>query len=339
MLALRGSLDASRRACGLLAILAFGAAVQAAQPTQAAGPGGDAQGFLQQVQHAARSLDYAGVYVYQQGHTLQSLRLVHLVDGTGERERLEVLDGTPRECLRQNGVEQCLLPERKLVVVQPAHSDHFPGVLLGDARTIADHYDWRASSHIYRVAGRECSVSEFKARDHLRYSYRICADTETHLLLKSQTLDPAGNLVEQVAFSSIRMGADVQPAALSTHWDTRDWRLVTESCHPTDLQAQGWRFTLPAGFQPVAELSRQIGPAHLVDQLVISDGLAVISVFIETFDPKRDQNIRQGDLRQGAVNIHRMRLASYWLTVVGEAPAQTIRDLARAVQYVPQAAR
>ncbi|MGB6240848.1 MAG: MucB/RseB C-terminal domain-containing protein [Castellaniella sp.] len=339
MMARQGAVRFSRQACGLLAGLMLGAAAQAAQPTESAGPAGDVQAFLQQIQKAARSLDYSGVYVYQQGHTLQSSRLVHLVDGTGERERQEVLDGAPRECLRQDNVEQCLLPDRKLVVIRPARSDHFPGLLLGNAQAIAAHYEWHTSPGTYRVAGRECSVSELKARDRLRYSYRICTDKETHLLLKSQTLDPDGHLVDQTAFSSIRVGAAVQSSALTTHWDTRSWQLVTESSAPTDLQSQGWRFTLPPGFQSVAELSRQIGPAHAVKQLVVADGLAAISIFIETFDPKRDQTIRQGDLRQGAVSIHRMRLASYWLTAVGEAPAQTVRDLARAVQYVPQAAR
>lgn len=335
----RGAVLSARWACGLLAGWMLCAGASAAKPDPARAAGDDVLAFLQQVQQAARSLDYAGIYVYQQGHVLQASRLVHVVDGTGERERLETLDGAPRECMRQNGIEQCLRPDHKLVVIQPARSDHFPGLLLGNSEAVATHYDWRASSRTYRIAGRECTVSELKARDHLRYSYRICTDAKTHLLLKSQTLDPAGHLVDQVAFSSIRVGADVQPASLATHWDTRNWRLVTESSEPTDLQAQGWRFTLPPGFQPVAQLSRQIGPDHAVNQLVVSDGLAAISIFIETFDPKRDQNIRQGDLRQGAVNIHRMRLASYWLTAVGEAPAQTVRDLARAVQYVPQAAR
>ncbi|WP_066455500.1 MucB/RseB C-terminal domain-containing protein [Castellaniella caeni] len=316
--------------------LLLGACLCLTGPGQAAAA--DLLNFLQQVQEAARTLDYAGIYVYQQGHSLQASRVVHVVDGTGERERLEVLDGAPRECLRQNGLEQCLRPDHKLVVIQPARSDHFPGLLLGNDQAIADHYSWQPSPHTYRIAGRDCAVSDLKARDHLRYSYRICTDLKTHLLLKSQTLDAAGHLVDQVAFSSIRLGADVQPAALTSPWNTRDWRLLTESSETIDLKAQGWRFSLPAGFAPVAELSRQIGPDHAVDQLVVSDGLTAISIFIETFDPKRDQNIRQGGLRQGAVNIYRLRLASYWLTAVGEVPAQTVRDLARAVQYVPRAA-
>ncbi len=301
--------------------------------------GNDPMEFLQQVQAAARTLDYAGVYVYQQGHTLQASHVVHLVDGTGERERLEVLDGAPRECLRQNGIERCLLPEHKTIITQPARSDHFPALLLGNNEAITRHYEWRTSPRAYRIAGRDCAVSELMARDQLRYSYRLCTDLKTHLLLKSQTLDHKGDLIDQVSFGSIRFGADVAPSALESRWDTRGWQEHTESSRPVDLSAQGWRFSLPAGFQPVAQLSRQMGAGHTVDQLVLSDGLAAISIFIETFKPKRDQNVRQGGMRQGAVNIYRMRLASYWLTAVGEVPAQTVRDLAHAVQYVPRAAR
>ena len=298
----------------------------------------DPLAFLRQVQAAARTLDYAGVTVYQQGRMLQSTHLVHQVDGTGERERQEVLDGTPQECLRQNGTEQCLLPEHRLVVMRPAHSDHFPALLLGDGADIARHYDWKLLDHTYRVAGRECAVSELRTRDALRYSYRICTDLKNHLLLKTQTLDAQDRLVDQVAFSRVHVGAEVPPGALASHWNTRDWQLRTESSQPANLAAQGWRFTPPAGFKPIAELTRQMGPGHTVDQLVLSDGLAAISIFIETFDPKRDQSIRQGGLRQGAISIYRMRLASYWLTAVGEVPAQTVHDLAHAVQYLPQAA-
>lgn len=294
-------------------------------------------GFLQQIQKAARTLDYAGTYVYQQAGNLQAHYLIHLVDGTGERQRFEALDGPPRECLRHNGVEQCLQPEDKTLSIRTARSDHFPGLLLNDGLTLENHYDWKPSVHPYRVAGRDCRVSELNARDTLRYSYRLCTDLKTHLLLRVQTLAPDGRLVEQAAFSSLQIGADVSPTGLESPWNTRNWHLYTDTSQPTDLSAQGWRFALPAGFQPIAELSRPLGPDHQVQQLVLSDGLAAISIFIETFDPKRDQNIRQGSMRQGAVNIYRMRLASWWLTVVGAVPAQTVHDLAQAIQYVPQA--
>ncbi len=318
------------RGVGLMLLLSLvTAAAQAAQ--------GDLVTFLREVQGAARTLDYSGVYYYQQGSFIQSTRLVHVVDGAGEHERLEVLDGEPRECLRAGDMQRCLRPEHRIIIVQPARSDHFPGLLLGEGQNIARHYEWKPSPHAYRVAGRDCAVSELMARDHLRYSYRICTDLKNHLLLKSQTLDPKGRLVDQIAFGSIRLAGDVPAGALDSRWDTHDWKEVSESGKPANLQAHGWRFSFPAGFSPVVQLSRKIGPDHGVDQLVLSDGLAAISIFIETFDPRKDQNVRQGSMRQGALNIYRLRLASYWLTAVGEVPAQTVRDVARDVEYAPPA--
>lgn len=85
---------------GVVLALGLGLApAWSAQPDEAAA-------FLQQAQEAAQRLDYSGVYTYQQGASMQSSRIVHVVDGMGERERLEVLDGEPREYLKQNGIVQ-----------------------------------------------------------------------------------------------------------------------------------------------------------------------------------------------------------------------------------------
>ena len=46
---------------------------------------------------------------------MRSSRIIHVVDGTGERERLEVLDGSPREFIRHNETQLCLIPEKNLV--------------------------------------------------------------------------------------------------------------------------------------------------------------------------------------------------------------------------------
>lgn len=295
--------------------------------------------LLHNIQAAARTLDYSGVYTYQQGASMLSSRIVHVVDGTGERERLEVLDGEPREYLRQGAVSQTLIPGHKLVLLQASRNDHFPSLLLGDAVRIPEHYELRQSARAYRVAGRECAVSELQARDQLRYSYRICTDLQTHLMLKAQTLDEHGRVIDQVAFSSVQIGKDADTEDLDSRWNTRDWRLVEEIIQPTDLAARGWRFSYPVGFVPLTEIVRVIRPGHHADQLVLSDGLAAISIFIETFDPERDQSIKQGSMSQGAINVYRKRVASFWLTAVGEVPAQTVHDIAHAVEYVPRAAR
>lgn len=298
----------------------------------------EATAFLQQAQEAAQRLDYSGVYTYQQGASMQSSRIIHVVDGMGERERLEVLDGEPREYLKQNGIVQCLLPKQKLILIEPHRSDHFPGVLLGASEQISQHYSFRREQTPHRVAGRDCSMAELQARDGLRYGYRICTDTQTHLVLKAQTLDAYGRVIDQVVFNSLAVGKGTAHDGLNSRWDTRSWRILEPSVQPVDLTARGWRITYPKGFAPIAEVSRLIRPGHQAEQLVLSDGLAAISVFIETFDPERDQNVRQGAMSQGAMSIYRRRVAAYWLTAIGEVPAQTVRDVADAVEYVPLAA-
>ena len=87
---------------GWFAATLLTAFLAAHEPARAADPApatDDVVQLLSRIQQAARKQDYAGVFMYQQGEMIQSSRLVHVLDGTGERERLEILDGQPREYL------------------------------------------------------------------------------------------------------------------------------------------------------------------------------------------------------------------------------------------------
>ena len=96
---------------------------------------------------------------------------------------------------------QCLIPERKTVLIERRRGDRFPGLLLGDPANLSKHYRIRAESALHRVAGRECRLITIEPVDKLRYGYRLCADVETNLLLKAQTLNAARGVVEQVSFT------------------------------------------------------------------------------------------------------------------------------------------
>jgi len=328
----------SRQAAGLALAMCTGLMalhVQARAAGQAAAQ--DPLQLLSDIQQAARKQDYAGVFIYQQGETVQSSRVVHLIDGTGERERLEILDGQPREYLRHNDDVRCVLPESKTVLVEPRRSDRFPGLLLGNPAELSKHYDIHASDRLQRTADRQCRIITLLPRDALRYGYRLCADVSTNLLLKAQTLDSARKIVEQVAFTSLRLGSDVNPTLLNSRWDTRDWKVIEASMTPVDLSRQGWRISPPAGFTTVMQVARAMGQAT-VSQLVLSDGLAAISVFIEPYDSQRHHHPPAGAARRGAINIYGTRIADFWLTALGEVPEATLEQLAGSIEYVPDAA-
>ncbi|MEI2417277.1 MucB/RseB C-terminal domain-containing protein [Orrella sp. JC864] len=333
-----------RRGAGLAALTLVAAMAGAHQRALAAE--GAQQGaapdetvmLLARIQDAARQLDYSGVFAYQQGEYIESSRVTHVIDGTGSRERLEVLDGQPREYLRHNDTVQCLIPEKKTVLIERRRPDRFPGLLLGDASRLPEHYRIQAESKLHRVAGRQCRVVRIEPRDDRRYGYKLCADTSTNLLLKAQTVDRDRGVIEQVSFTSLRLGADVDPALLAPGWSTQDWKVVEAAEHPAvDLARQGWRIAAPPGFTQVMQVARPMGRRNSVSQLVLSDGLAAISVFIEPYDGSLAGDHPRGLMRRGPINVYGTRIADFWVTVLGEVPPATLEQLAASTEYVPLA--
>jgi len=287
--------------------------------------------LLQRIQSAARSQDYAGVFTHQHGDTLMSSRIVHIVDGTGERERVALLDGEPREYLRHNETTQCLIPQRKLVIHNRGRSDHFPGLLMGEGDAIDQHYRLRDEGVMHRVAGRACRITHLMPRDTQRYGYTLCTDVQTHLLLKVQIVDATG-VLDQRTFTSVTLGREVSPAQL-TSWDTRDWMVRHDETSVIDWLQQGWRIPTPAGYRVMTQLLRPM-KYHPVRQLVLSDGLAAISIFIEPMAQTRGKPFGT-TLRRGALSIHTARIGDYGLTVVGDVPPTVVQALAQDTQFVP----
>jgi sigma-E factor negative regulatory protein RseB len=89
---------------------------------------------------------------------------------------------------------------------------------------------------------------------------------------------------------------------------------------------------MPAGFRTVAELMRTMGGTGGVGHIVLSDGLAAISVFIEP-QTGRQPAPQPGLVRQGPINVYMRPLGNHWVTVVGEAPAESVKYIANAVEY------
>ena len=293
--------------------------------------------LLRQIQQAARRLNYEGVFTFQQGEAIESSRLIHVFDGQDEKERIEVLDGPPREYLRRNDEVQSLLPEQKIILREQQRGDRFPGLLLADPVALEAHYQLRTSPEPYRVAGRSCRVVEIKPRDAHRYGYRLCADIASNLLLKAQTLTGEGAVLEQVAFTQVTIGQAINEQALQPSWPTADWSSQESKQQLIDLGALGWRVPAPPGYLPTSQLSRVFADQRTVNQLVLSDGLATISIFIEPYRVERSEYLSQGAARSGSVNIFGIRIANFWLTVLGEVPAATLELLAQSIQYVPPA--
>ena len=71
--------------------------------------------LLQRIAQGSRQLTYSGVFVYRSGDRVDTSRIAHAVSDGVEIERIEALDGSPREVVRIGSEVKCFLPEDKLL--------------------------------------------------------------------------------------------------------------------------------------------------------------------------------------------------------------------------------
>ncbi|WP_042299860.1 MucB/RseB C-terminal domain-containing protein [Paraburkholderia kururiensis] len=295
--------------------------------------------WLNRIHQAAQQQNYEGAFVYQRGTFVQTSRITHYAThGDGEYEQLESLDGKPRKMLRHNDELYTFVPERHLCVVEKRQNkDSFPALLAASADQVLSVYEPKLLG-TDRVAGVDSQVIELDPKDAYRFAYKLWADTKTGLLLRAQTLDASGQVLEQLSFSQIRIGVPVDKTPIANGIrNTAGWTIVRPPVEAVDMEAQGWQFA-PAvpGFHKIRELRRPMAardpsrPPIPVDQAVFSDGLAAISIFIE---PVENNTRKEGRGNSGATHVLVKRSGDYWITLLGEVPQATLQQFASAIEY------
>lgn len=331
---------------GLSSLIAVSASAE--ENISVAADARDAQLWLAKIQTAAHRLNYSGTFVYQQGNQVRTSRITHVLEGKNEIEKLEVLDGKPREYIRNNEEIVYYVPETKTLLIEKrVTQDVFPSILAANPTDLANFYSIK-KGEIGRVAGFECLAVALEPKDNLRYGYKLWAEKSTGLLLRAQTFNDRRELVEQIAFTHVAIGNIDRDKVKPSYANTRGWRV--ENTVMNQINLSNWTVgSLPGGFKKIRELKRVLSDAgspesspdgtrsavqprqREVSQIVFSDGLAAISVFIEPGSESRTE----GSMQQGAMNVVGKRYGDFWLTIVGEVPSAAIKQVANSIEFKP----
>jgi sigma-E factor negative regulatory protein RseB len=284
---------------------------------------------------AAHKLNYKGIFVYQSGRNVSSMQIIHMNYAQGEYARLVSLDGQPREVFRQGNDVVIYNPRNEKVLIEKRRiQSSFPAVLPGLPDTLKASYQVRKIGH-ERVGGRDGIIISLEPRDEFRYGYKFSVDREFGLLLKSVMLNERNEMIEQVAFSQL--------ALMDT--ENMDWfrpevspgktyvMQPEETVTPALLEGEGWVVAqLPSGFRKVEQVKRKVpGKSSPVHHLVFSDGLASVSLFIETLS--KGVQPKLGLVAQGGTNVYANAVDGHQIIVVGEVPEATVRQIANAVSF------
>lgn len=285
--------------------------------------------WLRKIQDAAQKLSYSGTFVYQNGSRSETSRITRFVEAGGDIEKLEVMDGVPREIVRTRDTVRCYLPGARVVKVDRRTERGFPALLPERISAVARNYDI-SLGETRRIAGYDCQAVVLTPKDNLRYGYRLYADNASGMLLRAVTFDAGGEQIEQFMFTQLAIGGVTRDMVKPRH-ASRNWRI--EDAEASPARAAGWGLSseLP-GFQKVIELKRRLSDSRPAAQMVYSDGLAAVSVFIEALEG-RPEPVRPGLASMGAIHMYTREVANHVVTVVGEAPAASVQRIADAVEY------
>jgi len=281
----------------------------------------DAADWLDRIGPALVREDYQGTLVTVSGNSMDTLGVFHAWDGSRERMRLVALTGPKREVIRNDQMVMCIGGALGSVGYDGDASARWnPAGKFAEAGKLPN-YSARLGK-TGRVADRDCQIVDLQPKDQWRYGYRLWLDHDTGLPLRIALLGEAGRPLEQMAFTELRTTkpspADLRPSTTEGLRRVQNLKVNRVAADP------GWRVAPPPpGF--VLRGGRRLGDSV---QLLYSDGLASVSVYVEPIAGARHGETRS---RRGAVNVHTRFGNGRRIVAIGKVPAATVTYFARHV--------
>ncbi len=292
--------------------------------------------WLDGISDASLRHSYEGTFIYRCSAQLVAMKIVHAANGQIEREKLVALSGPAHQVI-QDG--RSLSPTYAGSRQRPLPAGQ-TGVLSGPPLSFDEALDANYRLVLKgenRVAGRLTNVVEITPKDKYRYGFSLWLDKDTGLVLRSDMVDAAGQIIEQIMFTNIKLLEDEQAEILvdgGGDGGEEDAAGAVGAVEPVERANSNWQVAnIPSGFLLTEHYFRSSDaeqPAH--EHMVFTDGLASVSVFIERTVNKSRPFI--GDSRMGAVNAFGNVVKGHQVTVVGDVPLETVKLIGQSVKFL-----
>lgn len=176
-------------------------------------------------------------------------------------------------------------------------------------------------------------VITLRPKDALRYGRTLWVEKQHFLPLQAIVYGPADETLEQLVFTDF----SVQESLPFVDSQAGNPSPLANNPAPLPLTEANFIINnLPAGFHELFFTRRLMhNEARPVDHMLLSDGLAWISVYMEykklppmptaTAEPKIVPAV-------GAINFFSRPLGDYEFTVMGDAPRATVETIAQGIQ-------
>jgi sigma-E factor negative regulatory protein RseB len=295
----------------------------------------EAKEWLERMILATRDFNYEGEFVYVRGPHMESMHIIHQGGDEGQRQRMFSLSGSPREIIvSENQVVSLLLNPKKKSDTTGYQRSPFPISLPRDLDNLELSYDFEMLGSD-RVAGRKTQVVAIKPRDKWRFGYRLWLDEETGIVLRSVLLDGKAHPLEQLMFTDLQIKPEIDKALLLPSASIPKPQTPSSTAKPIKekVSESPWQIAgLPLGFKQVMHSRFQSNvDSHATEHMVLTDGLATVSVFLEPL--MESKPLLKGSTQLGAMHAFGKIIDNHQALVVGEVPKQTIRKIANSLRH------
>lgn len=291
------------------------------------------QSWITKMSNSSHQGNYQGTFVFWRDQKIEAMHISHGSKAGQVWVGLESLNGESRQLIHQNGEVTSIFPDKHLVSINEMTSNlPFHPDLPKDIKQLNKHYELKMLGQD-RVASRETQVILVNPKDDLRYGFKYWLDKDTGLMLRCDVFNEKKKVLEHMMFTDFEYLQSPPAEAFKQTSIPQSYKILKQDETQRLHKAGNSWFAkqLPDGFVLTKNILKPMRKKqNSVQQLVFSDGLASVSVFI-------DQNVKSshrldGHTAMGSVNAFGLMLSDYQVTAIGEAPSDTIKWIAESIR-------
>jgi sigma-E factor negative regulatory protein RseB len=291
--------------------------------------------LLQKTAVAGHVLNYNGIFVYSNRNETKAVQVKHIYNGQGEYARNVTLDLSPREMFSQGSDLVIYNPKEEKVIIEKRHAQNlFPNVLPLKSNRLKNSY-YLHEAEEDTVSGRASRQLLLFPKDNYRYSYKFWVDKEYGLLLKYEMLNDKHEVLESIVFNELNLIKNLELDWFQPHIDNKKNYEMEEEMPivPDSSNSPAWSINqLPAGYLKIDQMKVTAHNRKVpMTQLIFSDGLSSISLFIEPLSGQIPPRI--GNVKMGYTNLYANVKKGYQITVVGEVPQEAVVKIGESVSF------
>ena len=283
---------------------------------------------------ATKFLNYKGIFHSQHYKEIKSIEITHATNNDQEFIKMNVLDGSPGEVLSQGKTIYVYNTIENNVIIQKRKQQRlFPAIFPKNTEALKNFYRLSIGK-TERIAGRLSQLVVLTPIDDFRYFYYFWLDKKSFLPLKMVVADQSENIIEQASFTQVNMIKDE-----NLDWFKPDVDPSKNYIFDDGVIGQGivknrfWTIKkIPPGYKEVDFIPKRISGLNILSyQLVFSDGLSYVSIFIKPIP--RGQKPKIGQINLGVNNICARYQGGYQIMAVGSVPLITCNKFSESIEF------